>query len=396
MSIHGEICIVGGGIAGLAAALALAQIGTDVTVLEAADAPTEVGAGIQIPPNAAHVLAQLGVLDSVRKRAIVAQAVRLADARSGRLLLELDINGYMAARHGDTALPLMTIHRAALHGALYDAVAAHPNIDHVAAHRVHRINADGPVVSMTADTADGTAQVTSRIVIGADGVWSRVRMAIEGVQPARRTGRVALRALAPVSDRMEDDRSITAYLSADAHLVSYPVRNMATRNLVAIVNGRADLDDWTQQADRETVEGLCSRFSGTDLSSAMRACHWTVWPLAEVPSSNPWHNGRNVALIGDAAHAIEPFAAQGAAMALEDALALAKAFKQADFNAAKAFALYEKSRRARVAAVAKRTDFNRKIYHLSGLKAHARNLSMALRPASAFIKDLDWLYDHRI
>lgn len=390
MSTHSDIAIVGAGIAGLCAALSLAKQGLAVSVIEAFSRPSEVGAGIQIPPNACHVLKQLEVLDALQAKAIKPESINLADAITGKTLLSLPVN-----RPGGDGLPLLTAHRATLHGVLYKAVTDHPDVKLLNGHRVERISADGDIVSITAETSGGTAQLTAGIIVGADGIWSNVRHAIEEARQPIATNRVALRAVTAVPASLHQADAVTAWLSPDAHLVSYPMRNSDTQNLVAIIQGNAAEAEWSSEADAPMLATLKQIFGKSPFAPVFDHAKWKVWPLASVAPDGPWDNGRNVVLIGDAAHAMEPFAAQGAAMAIEDGFILAKAVAANPDSAPSAFAEYRKTRLSRIQAASGRTAFNRRVYHMGGLPRLARNLALNIRPTDSYLKDLDWLYGYR-
>ncbi|MGB7431877.1 MAG: FAD-dependent monooxygenase [Ahrensia sp.] len=390
MSLHSDIVVAGAGIAGLTAALALAHHKMPVTIVEAFARPTEIGAGIQVPPNACHVLAQLGVLTDVKTRATKPSAIRLGDAPSGSILLSMPVN----EKHTPYT-PFLTIHRAALHQTLYRAALAHPDIDIITGHRIARVQTSPKAVTLTAETSDGTAQLSARVLIGADGVWSRCRRAIKGAAEAKPTGRIALRAVVPAHANAAEDPTITAWMAERAHLVCYPVRNKDTQNIVAIADGTAAKHIWDSQADHKTLALLADQFTPCGYRKVIKNSQWTVWPLAQVTPDAPWHDDGHIVLIGDAAHATEPFAAQGAAMAIEDAFVLARCMAEHAADTRAAFNTYRSQRHARVAKMAKRTAFNRRVYHMGGLSRLARNTAMTLRDPTSFLADLDWLYTYK-
>lgn len=391
MSLHSDIVVAGAGIAGLTTALALAQHGIAVTVLEAFSRPSEVGAGIQVPPNACHVLAELGLLAAVKRRATKPSVIQLGDAHNGKILVSMPVNV------ADTPYtPFLTIHRAALHQVLYRAAIDHPNIDIITGHRIERVQANPKAVSITAETSDGTAQLSARVLIGADGVWSRCRRAIEGATDAKPTGRIALRAVVPAADTNGTmHNAITAWMAKQAHLVCYPVRNTDTLNIVAITQGSASKHVWDAQADDRTLKHLAEQFDACGYRKVIKQTQWTAWPLAAVSPNAAWHDNGHIVLVGDAAHATEPFAAQGAAMAIEDAFVLARCMAQYRDAPSAAFSAYRKQRLARVVKMAKRTAFNRTVYHMGGISRLARNTAMTMRKPEEFLADLNWLYTHK-
>ncbi|GAB4357023.1 MAG: FAD-dependent monooxygenase [Oricola sp.] len=390
MTDKANILIAGAGIAGLTAALALARRGIASTVLEAFPAPSEVGAGLQVAPNASRILGKLGVLDALVEKAVAPRSIRLGDAPTGRIVLDMAITPEWLEKMG---APYLTAHRASLHGVLYNAALSDPAVDIVTGHRVDSVSQDGNSVTLGLVTSSGRRELAGDVLIGADGMWSKTRAAIPGAAEPKPSGRIAWRAIGPASAASAN--KVTAWMAPDSHLVTYPVRNSETLNIVAITHGRLDSHDWSHAADQEQLATLLeSARKITDLGDVDKAS-WTTWPLNVVSPSAPWHHGR-VVLIGDAAHGIEPFAAQGAAMAIEDgyAIALALALNAGDPEAA--FRQFRSLRIDRILRVARRTEFNRWTYHQSGAGRVARNMFFSMRSPEAFFGDLDWLYGYRI
>jgi salicylate hydroxylase len=383
-----HIVIAGAGIAGLTAALALARRGIDSTIVEDFREPSEVGAGLQIAPNASRILRDLGVLDALAEKAVSPTAIRLGDAPSGRILLDIAITPEWLEKMG---APYLTAHRANLHAALYNAATADPAIDIITGHRVTDVRQDDGSVTIGLKSDTGTREIVSDVLIGADGIWSRTRSAIPGAAEPKPSGRIAWRAIGPASTASAN--KVTAWMAPDSHLVTYPVRNSETLNIVAITHGRLEAHDWSHKADQEQLAKLIESAKGiTDLGTVDKAS-WTTWPLNAVSPSAPWHNGR-VMLIGDAAHGMEPFAAQGAAMAIEDGYAVGIAFSRHPDDLEEAFLHFRSLRLGRVLRVARRTEFNRWTYHQSGAGRLARNMFFSMRSPEAFFGDLDWLYGY--
>ena len=320
------VTVVGAGIAGLAVANFLARAGFPVTVIERAPGPTAEGAGIQISPNAAHVLAALGILDAVRARAVAPEAIELLDG--DQLLSRFELGTEIARR---TRAPYLVVARATLRDCLLDALPANVSLRYGEAFTPRA----GPV-------------------IGADGVNSAVRNAF--ARSARETGWTAWRRLAERSD----EPVTRVRLAANEHRVAYPLPD-ATNEV------------WIRRTGEPKP--------GPD---------WRPWHVLAVRPDTPWTNGVTV-LIGDAAHAMPPYAAQGGAMALEDAATLA-AF-MIEHEPARAFARYEQERRPRIDAVRTLTESNRRIYHMSGPLRLARNFAMRLAPQAALQRRMAWIYD---
>lgn len=389
MTEETNIFIAGAGIAGLTAALTLAQRGLDVAIADSFEEPSEVGAGLQVAPNASAILYSLGVLDSLTERAITPTSIRLGDAPSGRILLDMAITQDWLDRMG---APYLTAHRAALHGVLYQAAMAHPAIRVLLGHAVVDIRESGENVTTVLRSSEGETVMVSRLVIGADGIWSKVRESVRDAAKPRPTGRIAWRAIAPTDSNA---KCVTAWMMPKGHLVTYPLRNADTLNIVAITAGTSKEGDWAQSAEAGPLAKLLGEARSIDAFAAIEKANWTTWPLNAVDPAGSWHSAR-ILLIGDAAHGMEPFAAQGAAMAIEDGYAAGVCIANQPDDPAKSLPRYSAMRRGRVAKVAKRTEFNRWVYHQSGPGRTARNLYFSMRKPAAFFSDLDWLYRYRI
>ncbi|WP_306120994.1 MULTISPECIES: FAD-dependent oxidoreductase [unclassified Roseitalea] len=382
-----DLAIVGAGIAGLTCALALAARGREVTVIEAFDEPSEIGAGLQVPPNAAHILDKLGVLGALNARAVRPAALCLGDSVSGRIVLEMPVNGEA------NAPPYLTAHRAIVHGVLYSAARADVRVQPLQGHRIVKVAEHDDRVELTAARGEAHVTLSARCVIAADGIWSNLRSAVPGAARPEPTGRIALRAVVPAPAERADDK-VVAWMAPRAHLVTYPVRNAATRNLVAVTSGTGRGEGWSHSVDLATLDALFARLGETPVAGLAERADWTLWPLYALAPDAAWHTAR-IGLIGDAAHGIEPFAAQGAAMAIEDGWLLAQAIERHDGNPQAAFAAFRQQRLPRIERVARRTAFNRFTYHQAGIGRLARNAAFRMRPPAAFRRDLDWLYGYR-
>lgn len=376
--------IVGAGIAGLTLAISLAKKGISSDIFEQADALKEVGAGLQIPPNAARVLDHLGILPELRK---VWTEPRSVDLRSGITLKTLASVPMGDAGERRWKAPYGVLHRATLQQVLLDAVTANPLC------RLHlgsRLELADPrqVHSLCAEKPD--------LVVGADGVWSKTRLLVEDAPQVRFTGNVAWRVILPFDqspDCLPRDR-VAAFMAPGAHLISYPLKDGGGFNLVAITSGMDPGETWNANGEPKRVTALRSHFSGWN--PALRAVfdrHQDLiyWPLCETGTGR-WHNGRDVVLIGDAAHAMMPFMAQGAAMAIEDAKSLSDNLFA--LPVPQALLAYETIRQPRIARLKRRATFNRMVYHARGPLKLGRDLIMSLRPSEGYMADLDWLFGH--
>jgi len=381
-----ELLVAGGGIAGLAAALAATRAGWQTRLFEQADTFSETGAGIQLGPNATRILRQWGVLEAVLAVAACPRRLRVRDAQDGRELAAMPLGEGFEQRYG---APYLTIHRADLHSALLQAVQEggtrlHPST------RVESVASLQAVVQ--ARTSAG-AEVEGDALAAADGVWSRLRPQLLRDGPPRATGHVAFRALVPNAVAAEE---VTAWLGPRMHLVSYPVRRGTLRNLVCVVAGQgSDAQDWDQPGPADALRSAAGRIC-PELEGLLREVpQWRLWVLHDrspLRGAEAMAQGR-VALLGDAAHPMRPYLAQGAGMAIEDAFELGRALAVADgriIDVETALRRYALNRWERCARVQRRSIRNGRIFHADGWLRRARNL--ALRAGGERMLDQPWLY----
>jgi salicylate hydroxylase len=384
-----HILIAGGGIAGLSVALALEQFGFAATVFERSAVSEVSGAGIQISPNASRLLDRLGVLPDLLASAVEPKSVLLCNGATTLPLLSLDITD-ARKRWG---APYLVAHRADLHAGLLKQAKSRPairirtscEVSHFASH------ANGVTVSLTSDNV--VSEDEGMLLIGADGVWSRIRARLNGPRPEF-TGQVAFRkmlepnALPAALARLLSERQVAAFLSPNAHLVAYPVSGGRSLNLVAITKAQ----DMSVPGDGKTVLPQALQQFDPSLAALFTTAEgWTPYPIHAVPPSSKWSDRKSVVLLGDAAHAMEPYAAQGAAMAIEDAWVFAASLAKNRTEIGLAIREYEALRRPRIKRVAQRTRLNRIAYHASGPLAAGRNMLFQYR-AQSFKPGLDWLY----
>jgi len=382
------IVVVGAGIGGLTAALALAAADYRVVVAERSEHLVEAGAGIQISPNAGRVLAGLGLDAGIAWLAAEPAAIDIRSGRSGRLLTSVPA----AEFHSRYGFPYRVIHRADLQVVLRTAVEQRPDIALLLGATVSDVVpvADGCVVTIARGGGQEAIEVAA--VIGADGVWSELREQVRGPDPARPVGRSAWRTLiaaAELPPAATADR-VGLWLSNDAHLVHYPVAKGRTVNVVAIVEEDWSEPGWSAAGDRRW---LTARFAGwptaaRELLAAAPA--WHKWAITRVDPALPWVAGR-LALLGDAAHAMPPFIAQGAAMAIEDAAVLARCLATIEPVEA-ALAAYEAKRRPRVMRVAAAAASTGAVYHWSMPRALVRDAAIRLGGARLIMMRNDWIY----
>jgi salicylate hydroxylase len=372
--------IIGAGVAGLTAALALAKYGISAEIFEQAPALAEVGAGLQLSPNATRILDRLGVLERLTAVWLEPQSIRLISGTSLRELAAVPSGQFARARWN---APYGVLHRATLQSVLLDAVQKSPHCTlHLGAGTEH---GELPGAVRKAD-----------VVVGADGVWSKTRGLIAGSPSSRFSGNIAYRFTIAAANAPAclDPNSVSAFLGPSAHLVCYPLRETESFNMVAIAAGDPATHGWQGQPTNAQRQRLMSRFqrwNGTLASLFAGAGDMTFWPLHEA-TAGKWQNGRDTVLIGDAAHAMMPFAAQGAAMAIEDAYELA-AFL-ATRAAAEALPLFEAHRAPRINRLRQRGAFNRFAYHARGPIRIGRDIVLSLKPPQSLAADLDWIYGY--
>lgn len=394
------VVIAGGGIAGLTAALAFAQRGFAVEVYEQAAQIETVGAGIQLSPNATRILASLGVLERLLPTTVRPEGVVLKDASSLQERARVPLGAFAEQRWQS---PYLTAHRADVQAALVEQVAETAGVRLVTGARLKDIGIAKGRVAGTFEHHGVPLKPAGSLVIGADGVWSKVRELPGLAGRSRFTGELAWRVtIAADSAAGKTFASIgaagcvTAFLHSGFHLIAYPVSAGAAINLVAFTKGERIAESWSGHADpiilTQALEGAAPALR----KLAAEAGTWLAWPLHAVDQKPAWTLPQGAALIGDAAHAMTPFAAQGAGMAIEDAATLAACVANLPTNVPHALASWEQQRKPRVAKVARRGKLNHLAWHAAGPVALARNLVLALRPSQHLAADLDWLYGWRV
>ena len=354
-----RIAIVGAGIGGLAAALALLRRGFDVTVYEQSAQLTEVGAGVQISANGTRVLFDLGLEAAVRAKAVVPDAKLIRLWNTGQTWKGFDVGPVSVDLYG---APYLTLHRHDLHLALADGVRAARSDAIVVGKRCVGLDQDGQ--GAVVRFKDGS-EARCDLVVGADGVHSEVRRQLFGEDDARFTGVVAWRGVIP-AERLEPRlmaKSSVTWIGHGGHVVHYPLRGGALMNYVSVV----ERDDWRVESwsVQGTVEECLADYGGwhADVHALIRATGRPYkWALLGREPMSRWSVGR-ATLLGDACHPMLPFLAQGAVMALEDALILARCMQTWAGDHAEAFARYERARLERTSAVVRGAAANQARYH---------------------------------
>ncbi|MQB07868.1 salicylate hydroxylase [Agrobacterium tumefaciens] len=382
-----SVAIVGAGIAGLTAALSFARHGISSDIVEQAGELTEVGAGLQVSPNAARILAELGVMTEIEARWTEPVSVDLADGKSLATLLSLPVGATARTRWG---APYGVLHRSTLQNALINAVTRNP---------LCRLHLGKRIENATTDVIAATTFRDHDLIVGADGVWSAARFAVPSAPTATFSGNIAWRVTVAAKDVPSaiNKSAVTAYLGSGGHIVAYPLKEVGGFNIVAIALGADPGATWRAESSGQQKAMLLTQFRGwsPDIVRLLASSeNPTFWPLYQAGAGR-WHNGRDTVLIGDAAHAMMPFAAQGSAMAIEDAFELAGTLTGTSLPVPQALAAFEALRLPRIEKARKRASLNRFAYHATGPVRLARDFVFSTRPTESFLKDFDWLYGYR-
>lgn len=383
-----QIVVAGGGIGGLSAALGLANKGCKVTVLERAAQFGEIGAGIQIGPNAFHAMDYLGVGPEGRAKAVYIDRLVMMDGASGDMVAQIPVDEPFRTRFGN---PYAVIHRADLHGVFLEACEKHPNItlvtDQVVVDYENTSGGGAKVITEKGDFFEGDA------VIGCDGVRSKIREKMTGGDELRLSGHVAYRAVLPIELMPEDLRwnAATLWAGPKCHLVHYPLQGWKTFNIVATF--QTDVSD-VGSNEPGTKEEVLSRF-GQVVPKARKILEtpteWRRWVLGDREPIENWTDGR-VTLLGDAAHPTHQYFAQGACMAMEDSVCLADKIEHCDGDLNAAFMAYQEERIVRAYRVVLSSRMLGKVYHATGVERKIRNSVMGAKTPEQFYDGLEWLY----
>ncbi|MCK1363022.1 FAD-dependent monooxygenase [Bradyrhizobium sp. 40] len=399
MALSRTIVIAGAGIGGLTAALALAARGFRIVVLEKAERLEEVGAGLQLSPNASRVLVELGLTERLRLRAVIPEAVSIMSARAGGELLRMPLGEAAAARAG---APYWVVHRADLQSALAGAVSDHPDIDLKLGATFEDVAPHAKGLTVVHRSGTIRRSDLASALIGADGIWSTVRQHLfPEVQP-RFSGLIAWRGTLDATQLPKDytARRVQLWMGPNAHLVAYPIAGGRQINVVAVLPGTWNRPGWSTPGDPLEVMDAFAAPRWPPAARMMLATvdSWRKWALFDVPDDCPWSKGP-VALLGDAVHAMLPFAAQGAGMAIEDAAVLAQhlSLEIAESTAGITAALrqYGRTRQTRVRRVQRTARQQGRIYHFGGPLAYARDLAVRALGPERMLARQDWIYGWR-
>ncbi|MES0810613.1 FAD-dependent monooxygenase [Roseibium sp. SCPC15] len=394
MSENGEsphpVVIAGAGIGGLTAALALHRQGHEIVLFDKVSQLSEVGAGLQLSPNACAVLKDLGVLDALQPFAYAPERLRIWSGVSGEQISHVALGSFIKQRHGN---PFWVIHRADLQRVLLEQVQATPGISvRLGTEVLDLISTPYDSMVCNFQDDDGVGKLNCKALIGADGVWSKTRQMVPSHENAQFSGQVAYRATLPIDQvpaRWTTDSGL--WLHRNSHLVHYPIRGGRELNIVALVEEPWSDQTWSAKADKETVLHVFKDWPAEIRNLLGLPSNWLKWALCSVDASGPWAHG-HMTLLGDAAHAMLPYMAQGAAMAIEDAAILAKHLPADVENIPAALRSFERQRKPRASRIQGIARRNARVFHFSGAPAFARDTVLRFSKPEKLAARFDDIY----
>jgi salicylate hydroxylase len=387
------VIIAGAGIGGLVAALTLVQHGLRVILLEQAQRLEEVGAGIQLSPNASRILMSLGLEPLLRPFIVTPTELMVMHARTARVLARARLGDAAEKRYGS---PYWVIHRGDLQSVLVDLVAGTPDISLRLGTRVEDFASHGNGVTVATASSVGAAEERGLALICADGLWSNLRRRLGHRGEPRFAGYTAWRALVDAGALGPDDAvpRVQLWLGRHAHVVHYPVRGGSLVNVVAIIRDDWREADWSAPGERSEI--LARYPAGVWPASVCAilaaAENWRKWALFDRAPLTSWGNGA-VTLLGDAAHPMLPYLAQGAAAAIEDGAVLARRLAETPAEPERALRLYENERYRRTARIQRAARRNGMIYHMGGAEALLHALALVAMRGRGLLARYDWLYN---
>ncbi len=386
-----DFVVAGGGIGGLSCALALARKGFRVAVLERAREFAEFGAGIQLGPNAFTALDYLGVGESARDGAVFIDHLIFMDSLDGEQIGSIDIGEDFRHQFGN---PYAVIHRGDLHRSILDGCREADNVDLFTQALVTGFEQTDTDIRVG---VNGAGAFRARALIGADGLRSTIRAQLLGDGEPRVSGHVTYRAVLPLEQMPEELRwnDMTIWCGPGTHVVHYPLRGWELFNLVVTCHAHATVEAHNEPATPEEVLPWFTELCDKPMALVRTPSEYRRWVLCDRPPAEQWTDGR-VALLGDAAHPMLQYFAQGACMALEDSVSLAEAAAQRRDDVAAALVIYELDRMQRTADLQLGSRMMGRFYHATGAERRVRKEIMGAMSQAEFRDHLAWLYGHDV
>jgi salicylate hydroxylase len=394
------IFVAGAGIGGLTAALALAARGFRVVVLEKTERLEEVGAGLQLSPNASRILVGLGLTERLGRRAVTPEAISIMSARAGGEISRLPLGEAASFQAG---APYWVLHRSDLQAALQGAVNDNPDIELRLGCQFEDLTTHAKGLTVVQRSGNMRRQDLAMALIGADGIWSSVRHHLFPETQPQFSGLIAWRGTLDATQlpREYTARRVQLWMGPHAHLVAYPISGARQINIVAVVPGTWNRPGWSAEGNGLELKDAfpSSRWPSSARMMISAVDDWRKWALFTLPEGGEWTKGA-IALLGDAVHGMLPFAAQGAGMAIEDAAVLASALSEGPLETtagvSAALKRYAKLRRSRVARVQRVARSQGRIYHLTGAMALARDLTIKAIGPQRMLARQNWIYNWRL
>ena len=382
-----QVLIVGGGIGGLAAALALARQGIPSQVIEQAAEFKEIGAGIQLGPNVFRMFEVLGLIEPISALAVFPDNLIMMDSITGEEVTRIPLGDAFRRKFHH---PYALIHRADLHNVLLEACRTSNRIRLDAAQQVVAVDDTGNGVAVRCESG---RSYRGAALIGADGLWSSIRQLVVGDGRAKPAGHIAYRAVLPTSEMPEKFRwrDMVLWAGDKVHLVHYPLRTGELFNLVAVFHSNRYEEGWDSFGDPTELHERFANTCAPVRTLLAKIESWRMWVLCDRPPIKEWSKGR-ITLLGDAAHPMLQYLAQGACMAIEDAVCLADRVVAAGGDYAAAFRAYQAARYLRTGRVQIMARVYGEFYHAEGVARELRNMMLSSRTVDDAMDGMAWLY----
>jgi len=383
----GQVLIVGGGIGGLTAALALARQGIASQVIEQAAEFKEIGAGIQLGPNVFWMLQMLGLVEPISALSVFPDNLVMLDSITGEEVTRIPLGEAFRKKFHH---PYALIHRADLHNVLLDACRKSNRIRLDAAQKV--VAVDETRDGIKVQTASGK-NYQGAALIGADGLWSTIRQIVVGDGKPKPAGHITYRAVLPAAEIPERYRwwNMGFWAGEKVHFVLYPLRTGELYNLVAVFHSNRYEEGWDSYGDPAELHERFAQTCAPVRALLSKIESWRMWVLCDRPPIKEWSRGR-VTLLGDAAHPMLQYLAQGACMSIEDAVCLAGKAVEADGDYAAAFRAYQAARYLRTGRVQIMARIYGEFYHAGGVAKELRNMMLGSRTPEEAMAGMEWLY----